>query len=364
MTALISASSVVNKVLIMLGEGILSFSVILWSILTFFTLFQIRKYIKGRQCSDDISAEGKIAVITGANSGIGRQLAKELNLRGAKVYLLCRDKDKGIRAIDELAEEGCDITRLLLKLVDLSDFSTIHKFAYEIQRHVDKIDILVNNAAIMYYPNFTKTVNGHELTWQTNYLGHFLLTELLLPLLKKSWNGRIINISCDLHKYAEDADGYKMDESGHFHRFRRYCRTKLAAVMHARELARRIRETDPTSTVVINACHPGFCYTGLLRYTAIKYWPIKILLLPFLWFFLKSGRDGAQTPLYMSLSKQLENDSGKYYADCEEVEPAKSALDSAACEQLYNYSLTAVNLDDAVIDLQNGKRNGKMANFY
>uniref|UniRef100_A0A0N5AEK4 Retinol dehydrogenase 12 n=1 Tax=Syphacia muris TaxID=451379 RepID=A0A0N5AEK4_9BILA len=271
--------------------------------------------MKGGQFSEDISADGKIAVVTGANSGIGRQIAKELNLRGAKVYMLCRDKMKGIKAIDELEQEGCDIKRLLLNLVDLADFETIRKFSHDVQRHVDKIDILVNCAAVFCHPNDAKkTIDKHDVTWQVNYLGHFYLTEMLLPLLKKSSNGRIINVSCGWHIHA---DIPKEPSYAPIHlpaKLDLYCQTKLALVMHAVELTRRIRNEDSSCTVVVNACDPGICYTSLYRTTVLHFWPLRIILLPFLAFLLKSDKDGAQTPVYMALSKHLESVSGKYFA--------------------------------------------------
>uniref|UniRef100_A0A0M3J8N0 Dehydrogenase/reductase SDR family member 13 (inferred by orthology to a human protein) n=1 Tax=Anisakis simplex TaxID=6269 RepID=A0A0M3J8N0_ANISI len=179
------------------------------------------------------------------------------------------------------------------------------------------LDILVNNAAVMMYPKFKLTDDGHELVWQTNYLGHFMLTELLKPLLKAAPAARIVNVSALAHFYSDPIDLETIDRRYGWDSRQSYAKSKLALVMHAHELTKRLR-AEEASSVTINACHPGLCYTRLVRYTPLARKPLNVLLAPFAygfasflfslyrsagnfvkWFILKTPKDGAQTPLYV-----------------------------------------------------------------
>ncbi|VDD88360.1 unnamed protein product [Enterobius vermicularis] len=302
-------------------------------------------HIPGRaQFTEDVDAEGKTAVITGANSGIGMQTARELNLKGATVYMLCRDYERAFSSRIKLTQLGCDPSRLIIKVVDLASFASIRESARELRNELSVIDILVNNAGIMAYPKYELTVDGYEVTWQTNYLGHFLFTELLLPLVERSANGRIINVSSSLHKRADSVDFFVVNDPRNFGRNKSYCRSKLAQVMHARELSRRIRVTNPSSNITVNSMHPGLCATNLGRYSLLMKTPFRqIFKLP-IWFFTKTAlsrvlQDGAQTVLFLSLSRSVQSVSGSYFGECAEQEPSPKALDDDLCNILYNYSI-------------------------
>uniref|UniRef100_A0A915CQR1 Uncharacterized protein n=1 Tax=Ditylenchus dipsaci TaxID=166011 RepID=A0A915CQR1_9BILA len=237
--------------------------------------------------------------------GKGRQLVRELNLRYVKVYMLCRSLEKGRQAARQLfSQYGCDATRMI--------------FAEEFDKKEEKLDILINNAGIMLYPKFEKTKDGHEMTWQSNYLGHFLLTEFLLPKLEKSEEGgRIVNVSSKLHDKADTVDMEICDSKKHFDRWMKtYARSKLANVMHASALTKRIR----SKIISANSCHPGVVDSSLVRSTVYTNF-IKKVFSPIIWFVLKTEQDGAQTPLYLALSKKINGISGKYFSDCELVTP-------------------------------------------
>uniref|UniRef100_A0A1I7Y0K5 Oxidoreductase, short chain dehydrogenase/reductase family protein n=1 Tax=Steinernema glaseri TaxID=37863 RepID=A0A1I7Y0K5_9BILA len=307
-------------------------------VLTFLFLFLLRRFFKGGQFSERVSAKGKVAVVTGANSGIGFQIVRELNLKGAKVYMLCRSEERATLARRELAKLGCDATRLIISQVDLNDFATIRKFAENFDEPC--LDILINNAGIMFYPKFELTVDGHEKTWQSNYLGHFLLTELLLPKLKSAPNGRVVNQSSAVHFYGSIGSPEEADDKKKFDRYSPYNRSKLAQVMHARELTRRLRQ-ESVSSVVVNASHPGVVATDLLRSTIFDMTPIRQLWAPFRWFLFKTDKDGAQTALFLALSKKAANISGQYFADLKEKKPNQLVDDSELCAKLYDYSVEA-----------------------
>uniref|UniRef100_A0A914YEE1 Uncharacterized protein n=1 Tax=Panagrolaimus superbus TaxID=310955 RepID=A0A914YEE1_9BILA len=127
-------------------------------------LYLIRRYIKGGQFTENVKAKGKVVLVTGASSGIGKQIAKDLNIRGAKVYMLCRSRQRGLDAICDLSSlYGCDSTRLILLEGDLADFSSIHRAVADFNSKEKHLDILINNAGIMFYPKFELTKDGHEM---------------------------------------------------------------------------------------------------------------------------------------------------------------------------------------------------------
>ncbi|VDK18989.1 unnamed protein product [Anisakis simplex] len=188
----------------------------------------IKKYIKGTQFNELVDAHGKIAIVTGASSGIGKQIAKLLNLRGAKVYLLCRNPQKALEAIENLAESGCERSRLVLANADLASFESIRKFVDSFLKDETHLDILVNNAGVMALPVFQRTSDGFETTWQCNYLGHFLLTDLLIGSLRASGHGRIVNVSSFMHHRADSVDEHVVNNPQHYQRILTYNRSKLA----------------------------------------------------------------------------------------------------------------------------------------
>ncbi|CAJ0933239.1 unnamed protein product, partial [Mesorhabditis belari] len=295
------------------------------------------------------SARGKVAVVTGANTGIGLEIVRELNLRNAKVYMLCRDEKRGQEAKTVLVGMGCDASRLLIERCDLSSFESIRNCVRTLMDYEKTIDILVNNAGIMCYPKYEMTIDGHEMHWQSNYLGHFLLTESLLPAMKTSTAARIVNLSSALHMKSDRIDLSQIDEKKQFGLFKPYYRSKLANVMHARALTQRFRE-DGTNNVTINSCHPGVVNTELSRRFVIA----RYIARPFMWLFAKTPREGAQTALYLALSKNVYGISGKYFSDSAIASENPLALDDDACQDLYNYSLEKCLLqNDSAIASEN-----------
>jgi NAD(P)-dependent dehydrogenase (short-subunit alcohol dehydrogenase family) len=144
----------------------------------------------------------------------------------------CRSMERGQQAISELAIAGCSTDRMILHELDLSSFNSVRRFAEFITKENGEngIDILINNAGIMLYPKFKLTEDGHELTWQTNYLGHFLLTELLMPLLKKAKESRIVNVSALAHYSVTELNLDTVDRREGWDSRDAYSRSKLAQV--------------------------------------------------------------------------------------------------------------------------------------
>ncbi|GMT17445.1 hypothetical protein PFISCL1PPCAC_8742, partial [Pristionchus fissidentatus] len=315
-------------------------SLAMWGIGAAIVLFLLRKWIKGGQFTERVSAKGKVAAVTGANTGLGLETVRELNLRGAKVYMLCRNEERANEAKIKLVRMGCDATRLIFEQCDLSKFASVRACAKRISQAEPHLDILINNAGIMFYPKHELTEDKHEMTWQSNHLGPFLLTELLLPLVEKAEEGRIVNVSSMLHEKSAALELDTIDDKKQFGRLAPYNRSKLANVMHARELSRRIRARG-NNTVTVNSLHPGACASDLSRHLFLGRKPFTTIAA----FFMKTERDGAQTSLFLALSKKVKGVSGCYFADCARKSESTVALDDLACKQLYDYSRKAVGIE-------------------
>ncbi|CAJ0574215.1 unnamed protein product, partial [Mesorhabditis spiculigera] len=299
-------------------------------------LYFLRKYIRGGQFTENVRADGKIVVVTGANSGVGRGVCEELNKRGAKVYMICRDEGRAAKGRNLMIENGCDPSRLLIRIADLANLASVQKAAKQILSEEKHIDILVNNAGMFGLLKFSKTTDGFEETWQSNYLGHFLLTEMLITALRKAEKPRIVNVSSLLHPYADSVDFRHVNDPKNYGMWMGYARTKLANVMHARWLARKHPK------ILSNSCHPGCINSSILSTSGWLF--LKDILYPFFWYFMKTEMDGAQTALYLALSEKVEG-NGLYYSDCAVGSMGSKARDDAACEKLYKESLQAVGLD-------------------
>ncbi|GMS89887.1 hypothetical protein PENTCL1PPCAC_12062, partial [Pristionchus entomophagus] len=290
--------------------------------------------------SEQVSLAGKVAAVTGANSGIGLESAKELNLRGAKVFMLCRSEQRANDARKKLIEAGCEGSHLLFSECDLSKFASVRACAERMKEAESHLDILINNAGIMFYPQFELTEDGHEMTWQSNHLGPFLLTELLLPLLKKAKDGRIICVSSALHRKVSDPlDLSKVEDKSEYGRMAPYLRSKLANVMYARDLARRLQEEGATH-VTANSLHPGVVATDLHNHLPIN----NSVMMFFSRLIMKSEKEGAQTSLYLAMSSEVKGVSGGFFDDCARVKEHRAARDDEACKKLYEYSKEAVGL--------------------
>ncbi|GMR55947.1 hypothetical protein PMAYCL1PPCAC_26142, partial [Pristionchus mayeri] len=234
--------------------------------------------------------------------------AKELNLRGAKVYMLCRSRDRTEKARGEMIQAGCDGSRLIYVNLDLGSIESVRKCAEEMHKLESHVDILVNNAGIS-AGAYERTADGHESTWQTNHLGPFLLTELLLQLVEKSEAGRIINVTGGIYTIISSLDLSTIDEKEGFGgSVVAYSRSKLANVMHARELNRRLRARD-NDVITVNSLRPGVIHTELGRDHPWLSWTTHYLF----WFIQKTRLDGAQTTLYAALSGEVKGVSGKYF---------------------------------------------------
>ncbi|XP_012636583.2 retinol dehydrogenase 12 [Microcebus murinus] len=286
----------------------------------------IRKFFAGGVCRTHVQLPGKVVVITGANTGIGKETARELARRGARVYIACRDVLKGESAASEIRADTKN-SQVLVRKLDLSDTKSIRAFAEGFLTEEKQLHILINNAGVMMYP-YSKTVDGFETHIGVNHLGHFLLTHLLVERLKESAPSRIVNLSSVAHHIGKirfhDLHGEKR-----YNRTFAYCHSKLANMLFTRELAKKLKGTGVTTYAV----HPGIVSSELFRHS---------FLLCLLWRlfspFFKTAREGAQTSLHCAMAEGLEPLSGKYFSDCKRTWVSPRARDNKTAERLWNVS--------------------------
>jgi NAD(P)-dependent dehydrogenase (short-subunit alcohol dehydrogenase family) len=204
---------------------------------------------------------GRVAVITGANTGLGLETAKALAARGGSVVLAVRNLDKGKDAAATIAaaSAGADVT---VQRLDLSSLDSVRRAADDLRATHDRIDLLVNNAGVMYTPRRT-TADGFELQFGTNHLGHFALTGLLLDRLLAATGSRVVTVSSVGHRIRSRIDFDDLNSERRYSRVAAYGRSKLANLLFTYELQRRLAEAG-SSTIAV-AAHPGGSNTELVR---------------------------------------------------------------------------------------------------
>jgi NAD(P)-dependent dehydrogenase (short-subunit alcohol dehydrogenase family) len=201
---------------------------------------------------------GRTAVVTGANSGLGLVAARELARAGAEVVLACRSTEKGAAAVESIhaAVPGASVA---VEELDLSSLASVRAFAERLSASHESLDLLINNAGVMAPPR-RQTVDGFELQLGINHLGHFALTGLLLGRMQGREDARVVTVSSTAHKLGK-LDFDDLQRQRHYFRWTAYGQSKLANVLFARELDRRLRAAG--STVASMAAHPGYSATNL-----------------------------------------------------------------------------------------------------
>ncbi|NXI57134.1 RDH12 dehydrogenase, partial [Chloroceryle aenea] len=302
-----------------------------------------RRYVAGGQCKSTAKLEGKVVIITGANTGIGKETARELARRG-KVIIACRDIVKAEAAASEIRSETGN-QQVIVKKLDLANTKSIREFAEKILAEEKELHILINNAGVMLCP-YSKTVDGFEMHLGVNHLGHFLLTFLLLERLKQSAPARIVNVSSLAHHGGRirfhDLHGEKS-----YNRGLAYCHSKLANVLFTRELARRLQGKFVLNylsfaigtKVTANALHPGSVHSELVRHSFVMSWLWKMFS-----FFLKTPREGAQTTIYCAVAEELDSVTGQYFSDCQPAYVSPRGRDDETAKKLWSVSCELLHI--------------------
>ena len=273
--------------------------------------------------------EGKRVLLTGASRGIGHATALGLARAGANLSLLVRNREAGERVIEEIRAINPKV-RADLFVADLSSQKEIRRLATEYLQKHDRLDVLLNNAGAIYSHRET-TVDGYERTFATNHLAYFLLTVLLLDLVKKSAPARIINVASLAHNWDRLDFDDLMFEKRPYHGFRAYGCSKLANVLFTHELARRLDGTSVTA----NCLHPGAIASGFGQNNQSLFgWIMRNVASP----FLRGEEAGARTSIYLAISPEVEGKTGLYFANRRAVTPNSVARDAATAERLWKVS--------------------------
>jgi NAD(P)-dependent dehydrogenase (short-subunit alcohol dehydrogenase family) len=271
---------------------------------------------------------GKTALITGGNSGIGRETAAALAGMGARVVITSRDPVKGNDAVAYIRDKSDGASVDLLAL-DLASFASIRRASSAFLERYDRLHVLVNNAGLILSQR-TETEEGFETTFGVNHLGHFLLTRLLLDRIKASAPARIVNVSSTAHRFARK--GLNFDDLQSKLRYggmQTYGRSKLANIYFTRELARRLEGTG----VTVNAVHPGSVATGFAQDGDVK--GVFSALFKIARPFLRSPEKGARTVIYVASAPEVEGVTGKYFKDSREGGVTAIARDDEPARRLW-----------------------------
>jgi len=300
--------------------------------------YLVSQWARGGQCRSKARVEGRVVVITGANTGIGRETALDLAKRGAEVHILCRNLEAGRDAAQQI-NTSTGQNRVSVHALDVSSLESVRDCVKEITGKLNKIDILINNAGVMACP-LTRTKDGFELQFATNHLGHFLLTVELLPLVRKGQSPRIVTVSSLAHKQGKIHFEDLNFSSIAYRPFKAYSQSKLANILFTRELARR--EELAGSGVTANCLHPGVVKTQLTRQQSVSarvfHFFTQVLLAP----FFKTPESGAQTSIFCAVDESLEGVTGKYFVDCQEAETTELAKNMEDAARLWEESFRMI----------------------
>jgi NAD(P)-dependent dehydrogenase (short-subunit alcohol dehydrogenase family) len=282
--------------------------------------------------------DGKVCLITGATSGIGRATALALAAQGAELVLVCRDRRKGEAVCNEIRGAGGRDPALLL--ADLAVQAEVYRVGREFLATQRPLHVLINNAGVVNLQR-TLTVDGIEATFAVNHLAYFLLTTLLLDRMRESAPARIISVSSDAHSFGR-LDFDDLNNERRYRAMRVYGQTKLANILFTTELARRLEGSGVTA----NCLHPGAVATGLGKNNGAWARGLIALLRP----FFRTPDDGAATSIYLATSPSIGGLSGRYFANCAEKRPSRAAQDGEVARRLWDMSeqMTALRAPSAV----------------
>ena len=273
--------------------------------------------------------KGKVVIITGANSGLGYETARVLANKNATIIVAVRNQEKGNAALEKIKLESPNAD-IQVMLVDLSNLESIHSFAKGFKNKFNKLDLLINNAGVM-TPPYSKTKDGFELQFGTNHLGHFALTGLLIDLIKKTANSRIVNVSSIAHKIGklnfEDLNW----ENRSYKKNRSYADSKLANLYFTKALQKRLN--TQLSKVIVVSAHPGGTATELARHS---------LFYRMLNSIAQTSQMGALPTLYAAVAPEVK--SNDYFGPSgfqefrgypKKVKPASHAQKDEVAERLW-----------------------------
>ena len=272
--------------------------------------------------------QGKTCLITGGSDGIGYAAAREMARMGATVVVVGRNEAKTAAAVERITDETAN-HKVHYMLADLSSQTDVRRLADQVKQQISRLDVLVNNAGAIFLSN-RRSVDGIEITFALNHLGYFLLTTLLLDLLKESTPARIVNVSSSSHWSAGKFRLEDLPKPGSNRGYRAYGRSKLCNILFTYELARRLEG----SGVTVNALHPGLVRTGIARNNGLLGRVVNF-------FIGVRGVDavkGAETLNYLAASPEVGETTGKFFVDCRAVPSSALSYDAGLASDLWELS--------------------------
>ncbi|KAF7151856.1 hypothetical protein RHSIM_Rhsim02G0232200 [Rhododendron simsii] len=299
------------------------------------------------EVTQGIDGAGLTAIVTGASSGIGTETTRVLALRGVHVVMAVRNTDAGGKVREAILKENPSATIDVMEL-DLSSMASVRKFASEYTSSGLPLNILINNAGTVV--PFTLTQDNIEMQFGTNHIGHFLLTNLLLETMKSTAlesqrEGRIVNVSSMAHRfpYREGIRFEKINDESSYRMWSAYGQSKLANILHANELAKRLKEQGVEITS--NSLHPGVIATNFLRQRTIFSCTVQIksLVKTIAEYMGKNVQQGAATTCYVALHPQVKGVSGEFFSDCNLAKRSALAKDEELAKKLWDFSLSLTN---------------------
>ncbi|XP_011689558.1 PREDICTED: retinol dehydrogenase 12-like [Wasmannia auropunctata] len=304
-----------------------------------------------QMCTSEARLDGKTVVITGASGGIGKETARYLYARGARVILACRDIEKTNKAVEDIKnnppsrinknEYKKNAGELAIYFLNLCSLKSVRDCAKNLLTNETAIHILINNAGVTSHPD-KKTEDGNETTFQVNYLSHFLLTLLLLPKMQfSSPNCRIINVSSIAYILGDiDFDDINLEKS--YTPFKNYAQSKLANILFTKELAHRLKRANIRG-VNVYCLHPGVIRTDIFRFTNMLNYLFYVGL--YAQLFGKSIVQGTQTTIYCAVAEEVADDTGHYYSNCGVAATYWKANNRQYSKKLWNISCRLLHLE-------------------
>jgi len=301
--------------------------------------YLLKKYCGGPVCHCTADLAGKTVLLTGGTSGIGLAVITELAKRGATIIFTARNSSQGIKVRDNIILLTGN-PKIICKELDLNDFSSIRSFVSQLQT---SLDLLINSAGTFFHPP-ERTADGYDVTFQTNYLGHFLLTELLIPKLVRS--SRVLFLSSAAHFMCKSLDlstvaDFNCDATGTSTRFLNYSKSKLCLLLYTQILADRLKDQG----ITVFSIDPGSVETQIYRhFPYLQNYVLKILQKPIRYIVIRSPIQGSQTVLHCALFPNVDKETGLYYKDLKVATSSPITSDTSLLKSLYTHSLNWVSI--------------------